>query len=348
MPPERKNGKGLRVFTLCCLLAIGIAATAQWSRSRSLPRATKVVVGSNPRFPFDGYLPSELPADYSLIRLQKRLIPASNHPGVTIVGAIRPDGSIVELTTIEDYSVPTSEWMEMRGRAFSTFTGRSINGQYAVIQEEFETEEKEKRFETSIWLDLPGCAVHINSPSVVEPETAISKVPGLSCVGGHLSVSPADGRRVLFTSRRPNAPSISLIYDDETHSGRFHLDITYNSMSAALSDALLRLTARKSTWELPPLPKRFAGQSTIITAQEDGSSTSYEWKVGTVLLRVVAIDSAQRHAPAFIESIRPVEQQTFIDLLKSLSSEPPPRLQSYVPQEIEEPTYSELLDDTVA
>jgi hypothetical protein len=79
--------------------------------------------------------------------------------------------------------------------------------------------------------------------------------------------------------------------------------------------------------ELPPVPNRFAGQSTNITAQEDRSSTSYKWKVGTVLFRVTAIDSAQRHAQAFIESIRPLKQQTFIDLVNSLTTEPPPYLQ---------------------
>jgi hypothetical protein len=273
---------------------------------------------------------------------------------VVIVGASHPDGSTDQISTVEEWLWPTSKkdswWLGDGDRELSTYTDRVVNGRHLVVQEEFETSQKKERFQTLLWLDIPGCehGLRIESPGVLEPEVLVSTLPEIVCRGRALSVVAA-GREVLMTSRLSNAHGPTLIFDNEDHSGRFSFSVTYRTMPKTLAEALARLSPTRSSSEDPvPVPQPFAGHSTIITPGIDGSWTSYKWQEGTVSFELVTTDSAEGLAEEFIEAIRPIEQDVYIEMLKTLSSEPLPHLQSYVPEPTDEPYNTEPADTTVA
>jgi hypothetical protein len=350
---DARSSNVARFITVLIFFLVGTVATIGWSCSRSTLQDRPYAVGLNGRFTFKGYLPSVLPSGYSLIRQKPWLRTMQAQGQGIIVGANHPDGSFDQITTVEEFLGSKKErwWLRIGEHDLSTYTERVVKGFPAVVQEEFETSKKKKRLRTSIWLDVPECENHIRaeSPGTLEPEAVIATVGEIGCRGRELLVIPGTGREVLMTSRLSNARGPALIFDNENHSGRFEFSVTYRTMPKALAEEMARLTPTRSSLE-EAAPKQFAGHSTIIAPRSDGSSTSYKWQEGTVSFELVTIDAAEEHAQAFIEAIRPVEQEAFLEIFKTLSSERPPRLQSYVPEPAAdtEPVNTEPEDTTQA
>jgi hypothetical protein len=324
------------VFFLGTLVAIG------GSCGRSTLLTPAISVGSTDRLNFEGYLPQVLPSGYSLIRRLPNLVSMVASAQAIIIGTSHADGSFDHITTVEEWpSLHLKQkgwWLGSGEPDSSTFVERVIDGNTAVVQEEFVTSGKGVRFQTLIWLDIPECknGLRIESPGVLGPEDVVSEMPKIACRGGVLSVLPETGREVLAASRLSNLLGEGLIFDNQDHSGRFELTVRHRTMPKALAEALSRLTPARSTSE-DPQPKPFAGHSTIITYQADGSSTSYKWQEGTVSFQLVAIDAAEGFATEFIEAIRPIQHDAFQELLETLSSEPPPHLRSSIPEPLGEP-----------
>jgi hypothetical protein len=343
-----------RFFSFLMVLLMGTLAAIAGSCGASSPVKSAADVGRSGRFKFEGYLPRVLPSGYSLIGQRPWLQTLDVKGQFAIVGANHPDGSIGQITTIHEWPFPDWKqddlWLGFGDRSRSTYSERMVGGYRSLVQEEFETSEMRKRFRTSIALDVPSCreGLLIESPGVLEPEAAILMVPEIACRGNVMSVFPSAGREVLMTSRLSDAHGPTLIFDNEDHSGRFSFSVTYRTMPSALGEALRRLSPTQPSAEEPvAVPVRFAGHSTIITPGIDGSWTSYKWQEGTVSFELVTTDSAEGLATEFIEAIRPIEQDVYIEMLKTLSSEPPPHLQSYVPEPTDDPYYPEPPEPTI-